>query len=908
MGALLGASAIARPQAAAAVVGAPAAGRIAYQGRLVIGTRGIIVMSGSGENPVELPHPAESDRITPALSPDGTMLAYAAKDGAAYKLWIVRLAADNSPVGDPMQVTTSDADDEQPAWSPDGQRLAYVSGTADKRALFTIPIKGGEPTELVSLGADFRNACPHWSPDSTRIVFSSGGKLFIISADGRETRQLTDDGMYPSWSPDGSRIAFFRLKPEPALCVIAPEGGEPRMMVKNVEYFGETAWSPDGKSIAFKADKVGAAEGSLWLAPAAGGPAKELRSYGVAHGYLDWSAGPVRLAAARAARAGGAKPAAVTPITAMPETAATTLAAAGAKPGAQLLRLKMQTAARPTTDQASGQPKPALAKAVKVAAPTSPKAQAVAAKPTKPTTAMASAGGAPTPRAPAAVESQTRLPAPATANASTVAPTSAPTPPAAAKPPDARSQLPPVRIVSPADGATVRGVTRVMVSKDTQDGYVSFFVDGRFEEATIAPFELQWDTGKLSDGPHAISVTGYAGTGAVQGQTQVRIEVQNAVATESLPPEGITLRYRYKDKEKWDYQLQVAARPGTPGEIPSPAVAAEVGSLDALITQRVESVKEAPVATAGAAKTAGTTSATKETTAAAKTQTVATLITQVRSGKLDAPGAQGVLPTVGRAARSTRTPEGVVTPLETPGRASQPIALGNLSIVFPDHAVKIGDKWTAPMTVLPVLQSGAIARVNAEHSVDSVEWQQGLETVRIVSTFKAASLPVGVEGMSLDGVTGTRVTWFAYKEHRIVRLEDNLQGTFNQKALEVTAAAAVGAAAAPAAGWYRSAATAPASPTQTAPRRAGMSLGFGRREGMQSGQPRQPTAPIQPGTVRLTFGGRAGIGAAARTPGIQPTQRVQPTQGTQPTQRIQPGSPPSPVFHYTLTLVAALQK
>ena len=40
-----------------------AADRIAYQGRLVLGSRGIVVMSGAGENPVELSRPQGLDHI-----------------------------------------------------------------------------------------------------------------------------------------------------------------------------------------------------------------------------------------------------------------------------------------------------------------------------------------------------------------------------------------------------------------------------------------------------------------------------------------------------------------------------------------------------------------------------------------------------------------------------------------------------------------------------------------------------------------------------------------------------------------------------------------------------------------------------------------------------------------------------
>ena len=824
-----------------------AADRIAYQGRLVMGSRGVVVMSGAGENPVELPHPAGSDHITPALSPDGAAVAYAAKAGDAYKLWMVRLADDNSPVGEPKQLTTGNSDDEQPAWSPDGTRIAYVSGTGDNHALVTIPAEGGSPTMVAALGSDFRNACPHWSPDSSRIVFSSGGKLFIVGADGGDARQLVDDGMYPSWSPDGTSIAFFQLRPEPALSLISPGGGETRALLSNVEFFGETVWSPDGKYVAFKADKVNGVQGSLWVAPAAGGPAKPLRSYGVAHGYLDWSGGAVRLAAATTPAA---------PATANP-TAPRKLA----------LLVKKPAAAQPVV----AKPAPTRGLAAPTKQPAGPKVAAA-------------------PKPPAPIERT--APAPPSAPSPVAA-----VPEVAAKPPEAPAEQPPVRIVSPADGAVVRGLTKITVSKDMPGGYVSFFVDGAFGKATVAPFEMDWDTPAAGDGPHTVLVTAYGAGGGVEGTAQVRVEVRNSIAEETLPQEGVTLRYRFKPKEKWEYEVKVQAQAGAKGEVALPVVAAQGGSLDALVTQRVEAVKEVVLPVGSLAVAKGT---PKKGAAAqpAKPVTLATVISQVRTGRLDAPGTGGRLPQVGRAARSLRSPEGAVAPVVGP--AGQPIAVGNLSIVFPPQAVKLGDKWTAPMTILPVLRSDAVARVTAEHRVDGVQWENGVETIRIVSTFKAPSLPLWL--ISLDNVTGKRTTWFAYKEHQVVRMEDSIQGTFNQKAAIAAAQAAATASTAGSA-YGQSAQGATTSPyagaqsSQAGSRVSGLRFGFGSRRSEATTSPRAPqAAPQNPYAAWMR--------APTARQGVASTPGVSGQAGTAPST----APAVSAVLHYTLNLVQVLQK
>lgn len=852
------------------------ADRIAYQGRLVMGSRGIVVMSGNGDNPVELPHPSASDRITPALSPDGTMLAYAAMADDAYKIWIVRLGDNNSPAAAPVQVTTGDPDDEQPAWSPDGRRIAYVSGKAEERGLYTISVEGGSPSFVTALGSDFRSACPHWSPDGSRLVFTRDEKLFIVGADGGSARELTDDGMYPSWSPDGSQIAFFRQKQESALSLISPGGGAPRTLVNNVGFFGETAWSPDGKSIAFKADEVDGVEGSLWVVTAAGGEAKPLRSYGVPHGYLDWSASPVQVAAAPT-----------------PEE----VVVSDASP-------------RPSGEQASGTaattPKPApmrLAMATEESSKQPPKPASV--KPSPQVTASVKAS----PKPAASVTPTSPPPEPVQSASASEEP---------AKPVEALAQQPPVRILSPADNATVRGLTKVTVSKDSPGGYVGFFVDGTFAKATVAPFEMEWDTRPSGDGPHTIQVTAYGEAGRIEGTAEARVEVRNAISADTLPEEGVALRYRYKEKEKWDYGIRVTAQAGAKGEVPMAAVAAQAGTLDALITQRVESVGEAPQQESGRPGTPGAAPPGAAGPPAggepAEMETIATIITQVRTGRLDAPGTGGRLPQVGQAGRSRQNLEGELTPLA--GGGSQPIALGNLSIVFPEEPIKIGDKWTAPMTVLPLLRSNAVARVTAEHTAEALQWEQGLETIRIVSTFKVGSLPVGLAGMSMLNVTGTRTTWFAYKEHQVLRIEDTVQGVFNQKA----ALAAAQTAAAPAtrttgAGQVGRRTAGPGT-ARTARPSGGLALrlGGGRDRQPAGTRPSPATRPrgaVGPGALQLRLGGaRGGRQAPRTTTRRQPAATARTSQGAvAAATAAQPAAkPPTPTLRYTLTLAAARQK
>ena len=111
---------------------------------------------------------------TPAVSPDGTMVAYTvttydvAENRGNADIWVVPITG-----GTPRRLTTNPASDSGPVWSPDGKRIAFGSRRdADKAAqIYMIDLGGGEAVRLTEmpLGA----GSVKWLPDGTRLVFVS---------------------------------------------------------------------------------------------------------------------------------------------------------------------------------------------------------------------------------------------------------------------------------------------------------------------------------------------------------------------------------------------------------------------------------------------------------------------------------------------------------------------------------------------------------------------------------------------------------------------------------------------------------------------------------------------------------------------------------------------------------------
>lgn len=193
----------------------------------------------------------------------------------------------------PRRVTTEPGLEIDPALSPDGTRVAYAAEGSDGR--FRLQLQSLDATSPArTLAAPLTGTFePAWSPDGERLAFhvrGEAGGLWILdvdspvpavrSAPGTPPRRVVDFGARPSWSPDARHLAFQSL-PSPLLSdttVPAPEGsrievvdlesGATRVVTRSGSPAGghaTPAWTPDGRHLVFNA--VSRADGAIWAVP-----------------------------------------------------------------------------------------------------------------------------------------------------------------------------------------------------------------------------------------------------------------------------------------------------------------------------------------------------------------------------------------------------------------------------------------------------------------------------------------------------------------------------------------------------------------------------------------------------------------------------------------------------------------
>jgi len=142
------------------------------------------------------------------------------------------------------------------AWSPDGTMFAVGSG-----GLNVLDIESGHWRSIYS-GAEGR---PSWTADSELIAFigllGNGRRdVYIIGADGRNLRQLTDDTALESElaiAPDAHAVAFMRpgRDKDSIAMIVDVEDLELRTIYEQASPSGQggkaMAWSPDSRRLAF---------------------------------------------------------------------------------------------------------------------------------------------------------------------------------------------------------------------------------------------------------------------------------------------------------------------------------------------------------------------------------------------------------------------------------------------------------------------------------------------------------------------------------------------------------------------------------------------------------------------------------------------------------------------------------
>jgi TolB protein len=205
---------------------------------------------GTGVTPLTKYTTGGLSNVTPAWSPDSAKLAFisdGALDGSNQSncspqpcvgkpnVWVMNA---NGSVATPLTKFLV-AEARSPAWSPDGHKVAFAAraaldGSDALRAdqnIWVMNPDGSGRTPLTTLMSGVTCDTPTWSPNGSRLAFvsdrapSSNSTFFdgtgtlniwVMNADGSSPAPLTtlvtndgSDSRAPAWSSDSSKLAYW---------------------------------------------------------------------------------------------------------------------------------------------------------------------------------------------------------------------------------------------------------------------------------------------------------------------------------------------------------------------------------------------------------------------------------------------------------------------------------------------------------------------------------------------------------------------------------------------------------------------------------------------------------------------------------------------------------------------------
>ncbi len=203
--------------------------------------------------------------LSPSLSPDASMVAYAAstkadgQDGAAILVQTTTSAAPRV-----LSRPGPGERDDLPAWSPDGREIVFSRRSEDGacRVLLVAATGAGDERELARCdGSDLLSY--DWLPDGSGLLFGTmtgadgGGRMRVLGpVDGR-WRELDyaatpgDLDFGPRVSPDGRWIAFIRNPQMGDVWRIPVEGGAPEQLTRLGAEMRGLSWMPDSRGLVF---------------------------------------------------------------------------------------------------------------------------------------------------------------------------------------------------------------------------------------------------------------------------------------------------------------------------------------------------------------------------------------------------------------------------------------------------------------------------------------------------------------------------------------------------------------------------------------------------------------------------------------------------------------------------------
>lgn len=215
--------------------------------------------------------------LSPALSPNGAQIAYAASaPGELNSRILVQDTRQVSPR--PLSTTAGPHSDLLPVWSPDGREIAFVRRTVGGDCAILRVTAAGQGERVVAPCNSDDIVGFDWTPDGRGLLFGSGrgvGGLRTLDLASGIWRELKYDAgpdsldRGPRYSPDGQWILFARDPQFGDVWRVPAKGGRAQRLTRRSGELRGWDWMPDGRTVVV-GRRVGSESRLFVLDPATG--------------------------------------------------------------------------------------------------------------------------------------------------------------------------------------------------------------------------------------------------------------------------------------------------------------------------------------------------------------------------------------------------------------------------------------------------------------------------------------------------------------------------------------------------------------------------------------------------------------------------------------------------------------
>ncbi len=154
------------------------------------------------------------DDITPALSPDGTKIAFASNRSGYWDLYLLEIES-----GETTRLTNTQAYDGAPSWSPDGAWIASETYYNNSLDILVQPISDSSAEAMRLTNDSAADHSPAWAPKGRQLAFvttrNGNSEIYLADLDDTSDTRFTNlsntplsNESHPVWSFNGSKLAW----------------------------------------------------------------------------------------------------------------------------------------------------------------------------------------------------------------------------------------------------------------------------------------------------------------------------------------------------------------------------------------------------------------------------------------------------------------------------------------------------------------------------------------------------------------------------------------------------------------------------------------------------------------------------------------------------------------------------